>query len=70
MLRPDFKPLDRFKAGLLDLYKVIHESMNLSILVSICNNYHTLEVSRTSLALNRAGWPDSKPASPWSACAH
>ena len=70
MLRPDFKPLARFKAGqpilkwasCMDRFKAIHESTNLSILVSICDNYHALEVSRTSLALNRAGWPDSKLA--------
>ena len=53
--RPDFKPLARFKTGQpilkramqLDRFKVIHESTNLSILVSICDNYHALEVSRT-----------------------
>ena len=42
MSRPDFKPLPRFKAGQLDRFKVIHKSTNLSILVSICDNYHAL----------------------------
>ena len=54
--RPDFKPLDRFK--------VTYESRNLSMLVSICDRYYALEVSRTSVALNQAGWPDSKPGQP------
>ena len=59
MSRPDFKQLARLKAGQPILkraswkIKVIHESTNLSILVSICDNYHALEVSS---ALNRAAW--------------
>ena len=49
-------------AGQLDRFKVMHERTNLSILVSICDNYHALEVSRTSVTLNRAGPILNRPA--------